>query len=240
MKPKDPLIINVNVDWRVLLILGVVTAVLALTYAAAVAQDNDAPDTNSVQVEEAVAAQHDTAVEQEESTWPPKPEGDFVPTTNYEWIPAAESEAAPLSAAEAGETTASGTVRHIYLTKANYRPNQAKSACAAGYRMASFWEIFDISNVIYDYNHPQAYVKTDSGQGPPSYWHGWVRTGYDSSGSSTTGTGNCLNWTSSSAGDYGVSVRLSRTWETAPGDIGTWDANEFTCNITGPVWCVRN
>jgi hypothetical protein len=52
------------------------------------------------------------------------------------------------------------------------------------------------------------------------------------------GTGNCLNWSSMSSGDYGVAVRLSGMWETAPGDIGPWDETSFSCNYTGPVWCV--
>jgi len=128
--------------------------------------------------------------------------------------------------------------RHVYLTKTNYATNQVRTACASGYHTASFWEIVDVSNLIYDYDHPAAYTQADSGYGPPSYWYGWVRTGYGSSSSSTTGTGNCNNWSSTSNSVYGVSVRLSRTWETAPGDIGPWDATSFTCNYTGPVWCV--
>ena len=124
------------------------------------------------------------------------------------------------------------------MTDANYFTDQALTACASGYHMASLWEILDVSNLTYDYDHPAAHTKTDSGFGPPSFWHGWVRTGQSSSGSSTTGSGNCLNWSTRSGSSNGVSVRLSRTWETAPGDIFTWDANTFACSIPGPVWCV--
>ncbi|MDX9956518.1 MAG: hypothetical protein RBT75_20645 [Anaerolineae bacterium] len=134
----------------------------------------------------------------------------------------------------------SGGGRHFYLTESVYSTNQVRTACASGYHTASLWELYDVSNLIYDYNHPAAYTKADSGYGPPAYWYGWVRTGYDSSNSSTTGTGNCNNWSSTSNTVYGVSVRLSRTWETAPGDIGPWDATSFTCDYTGPVWCVGN
>ena len=130
--------------------------------------------------------------------------------------------------------------RHFYLTDANYYPDQALTACAAGYRMASLWEILDVSNIVYDYDHPAAHTKADSGNGPPSFWNGWVRTGNASSNSDVTGTGNCLAWTSRSASDYGVSVRLSRTWVTAPGDIFTWDATTFACSFTGPVWCAKD
>jgi len=104
--------------------------------------------------------------------------------------------------------------------------------------MASLWEILDVSNLVYAYNHPDAHVQNDSGQGPPSGWYGWVRTGNWDSTSATAGTGNCNNWTSTSSGDSTVAVRLVTAWELAPGDIGTWDATSFTCNFNGPVWCV--
>jgi hypothetical protein len=105
--------------------------------------------------------------------------------------------------------------RHFYLTQLSYSANEALTACATGYHMASFWEILNVSKLVYDYDHAAALLKTDSGQGPPSGWYGWVRTGYSSSGANIAGTGNCLNWTSASASDYGVSVRLSRYWEMA-------------------------
>jgi hypothetical protein len=128
--------------------------------------------------------------------------------------------------------------RHFYVTSAVYYPDQALTACSTGYHMASLWEILDVSNLTYDYDHPAAVSKADSGFGPPSNWYGWVRTGYDSSPSSVTGTGNCNNWSSRLDTVYGVSVRLSNSWEIAPGDIFTWDATSFTCNYVGPVWCI--
>lgn len=131
-----------------------------------------------------------------------------------------------------------GAGRHFYVSSSNYPTTTVKTACASGYHMASLWELYDVSNLTYDYDHPAARTQADSGYGPPSYWYGWVRTGYNSSGDSTTGTGNCLNWSNTDSGYYGVSVRLSRTWETAPGDMGPWDATSFPCNSTGPVWCV--
>ena len=131
-----------------------------------------------------------------------------------------------------------GKEKHFYLTDLNYKSDEALTACASGYHMASLWEILDVSNLTYDYDHPAAHTKDDSGFGPPSYWYGRVRTGYSSSSSSTTGTGNCLNWSSAESDKFGLFVRLSRSWETAPGDIFTWDATSFTCATNGPVWCV--
>jgi hypothetical protein len=107
------------------------------------------------------------------------------------------------------------SARHFYLTSANYSTNQALTACAAGYHMASLWEILNVSKLVYDYDHLSAKKLDDSGWGPPSGWNGWVRTGYISSGDNIAGNGNCRNWSSVSSGDYGVSVRLSRYWEMA-------------------------
>jgi hypothetical protein len=133
-----------------------------------------------------------------------------------------------------------GNGRHVYVTTAYYFPAQALSACASPYHMASFWEIMDVSNLIYDYDHPDAATQSDSGSGPPSEYAGWVRTGYSSSGSNTAGTGNCYNWTSSSASSYGTVAKLTRQWETAPSQADLWDFGPYPCNLSGRVWCVRH
>ena len=130
--------------------------------------------------------------------------------------------------------------RGFYLTNTNYACDQVLTACARGYHTASMWELLDISTLNYHYKHPYAEVKDDSGRGAPSYWYGWVRTGYYSSNSSTAGTGNCINWTSVSGADYGVSVRLTNNWQTALGAIGPWEATAFPCYYTGPVWCISD
>ncbi len=130
--------------------------------------------------------------------------------------------------------------RHFYLTSTVYAADHMLTACATGYHEASLWEILDPSHMDYDYGHPAALSKADSGHGPPAGWNGWVRTGQDSSGSAVAGTGNCKTWTSKSGSDYGVAVRLSNSWVTAPGDISVWQANEYPCSYTGPVWCVAD
>jgi hypothetical protein len=127
---------------------------------------------------------------------------------------------------------------HFYLTNTDYAANRVLTACTAGYHMASLWEMLDVSDLIYDYSHPAAYKKADSGYGPPSGWNGWVRTGWDSAGDNVAGTGNCNNWSSTGGTVHGTAVQLSPTWETAPGDISTWNAGSFGCSLTGPVWCV--
>lgn len=130
--------------------------------------------------------------------------------------------------------------RGFYLTNTSYTGSQALTACAKGYHMASMWELMDISTLLYHYAHPYAKTKDDSGYGPPSLWYGWVRTGWDSSGSSTAGMGNCLNWTSISASDSGTIVRLSNNWATPLGSVGPWDVSTWACTGLSPVWCVSD
>lgn len=126
----------------------------------------------------------------------------------------------------------------VYITQAAYTGSQVLSACSSGFHPASFWEIMDVTNLVYDKNHPAAHTAGDSGYGPPSYWYGWVRTGEIGASPNTAGSGNCQNWTSSNAASYGAAVRLTRTWESPPAEIKPWDAVSFSCNTLGPVWCV--
>jgi hypothetical protein len=239
MKSKEEQIINLNIDGRIFIILAIIGILLILAKTIVGAQEEPPLTTNSIQEQPAENPAESNPITVPDQ--PPSQSGDLVYTTNGEWIPRDTLDLAPNKSSSAEAITASsGGGQHFYLTDANSFTDEALTACASGYHMASFWEILDVSNLTYDYDHPDAHTKDDSGFGPPSFWHGWVRTGQDSSGSTTTGTGNCLNWSSRSGANSGVSVRLSRTWETAPGDIFTWDANTFACSIPGPVWCVRD
>jgi hypothetical protein len=104
----------------------------------------------------------------------------------------------------------------FYVTSENHPTDQVLTVCASGYHMASLWEILDVSNMVYAYNHPDARVRADSGQGPPSGWYGWVRTGWFAATSATAGQGNCNNWNSTSSDDSTVAVRLVTEWEQGP------------------------
>jgi len=101
---------------------------------------------------------------------------------------AASGSQAPLDHAQAKPLAASSGLRGYYLTQSTYQGNETLTACASGYHFASLWEILDPSNLKYDTD--LGMVRDDSGQGPPSYVEGWVRTGYYSSTSSTPGYGN--------------------------------------------------
>jgi hypothetical protein len=154
------------------------------------------------------------------------------------------SKAASLSvmrAVPAGPVAASsGSSRRFYVTNSYRYGNQALTACTAGFHMASLWEILDVSNLRYAGDLPGAAIRDDSGSGPPSGMVGWVRTGYDSSGSTTVGTGNCENWGTASSLSHGTAARLTNTWETPPDPVGLWSLEQFGCDINVRVWCVED
>jgi hypothetical protein len=138
----------------------------------------------------------------------------------------------------------SSGMRGYYLTQSEYNGAEADGTdgngagvCAEGYHFASLWEIMDPSNL--KYNTPLGYTNDDSGQGPPSYVEGWVRTGYYSSTSSTPGYGNCNVWTSSSSGHYGAYAYLPPVWE-AEKDIHVWQVRYWSCPSPLSVWCVED
>lgn len=127
--------------------------------------------------------------------------------------------------------------RHVYLTRTAYLPTQAVVACADGYHMASLWEILDTSSLVYDAAHPDAMTRDDSGQGPPSFTSGWVRTGQDG-GVAIPGQANCLNWSVQFNYYSGTVIRLSHDWPGVPANIGSWVATTIPCDQPTYVWCV--
>ncbi len=144
------------------------------------------------------------------------------------------------AAASGPQASAAGStgMRRYYQTRwASYDGDTADTACASGYHMASLWEILDPSNLKYDTS--LGYQNYDSGQGPPAGSAGWVRTGGDSSNSSTAGVGNCNNWSSNSNGDYGTYASLPTDWTVAQ-DIYVWQVNTQTCDTKTLVWCVED
>lgn len=131
----------------------------------------------------------------------------------------------------------SAGMRQYYLTTATHQGGVADSACAAGYHMASLWEILDTSTL--EYNATLGVTGDDSGQGPPTVGGGWVRTGYDSSTSSTPGMGNCHAWSSSSVSDYGTGAWLEYDW-TLGQDVHVWHVGNKRCSAATSVWCVED
>jgi len=111
---------------------------------------------------------------------------------------------------------------------------------AAGYHMASMWEILDPSNLRY--NTQLGATLQDSGFGPPtaSASEAWIRTGGPASNSETIGLGNCNAWTSASHDDAGTLVRLDFPWDAAGEKISPWFASTIPCSVHVHVWCVQD
>jgi hypothetical protein len=131
------------------------------------------------------------------------------------------------------------TRKSYYLTQTTHNGSQPLTACAAGYHMASLWEIFDTSNLKYD--TALGLTTADSGLGPP-HVAGWIRTGsVTAETGNVAGIGNCNAWMSADANDFGTEVRLPVFWNfTSATDISPWDAAVIRCNAPIHVWCVQD
>jgi hypothetical protein len=150
--------------------------------------------------------------------------------------------------------------RMFYLTKSLVQGNATLTACAAGYHMASIWEIHEPA--ILKYNTTLGQTSADSGEGPPTFalqntprvLPGWVRTGYSAVNLATAdpGTANCVAWTDNSSSNTGSAVYLYEGWNTGlgkfPDNILPWfpytpnggSQAGPPCNVQLPVWCVEN
>lgn len=138
--------------------------------------------------------------------------------------------------AVASPTQAGNPIRlQYYLTKTGYVGDQALTACAPGYHMASLWEIADTSNLRY--NRTLGVTRMDSGHGPPTDT-GWIRTGSGSGFLGSPGTANCRAWTSSAWGDIGSYLFLPNNWTTNDEDILGWAVAVARCSVARSVWCV--
>ena len=145
------------------------------------------------------------------------------------------------SKAEVDAMIAAATARKsFYLTALTHQGDAALAACASGYHMASMWEIWDLSNLRYATEQPDAHTTADSGIGPPNQF-GWIRTGVISSASDIAGGGNCFAWTSSDVLDNGTAVAPVVLWSnTTPQWIGPWEAFAPLCNAFWGVWCMED
>lgn len=133
----------------------------------------------------------------------------------------------------------SGSGRHYYLTEGGETGKNADEACTSGYHMASMWEILDVSNLIYETELGDA--EDDTGEGPPTSWFGWIRTGYTSSGDSTPGKGNCRAWSNDDRDDHGTFAYLPDDWTwTGGSNIGAWKVGALRCDYAPQVWCVED
>jgi hypothetical protein len=137
-----------------------------------------------------------------------------------------------------GQGQAPFAQRTYYLTQTEHNGSQALTACAAGYHMASLWEIFDTSNL--KYNTQLGFTSSDSGFGPPNAF-GWVRTGHHSNSFASPGLTNCNAWTSFNSNHLGTIVNLEIFWDSASVTrVSPWASGTATCFTQVRVWCVQD
>jgi hypothetical protein len=129
--------------------------------------------------------------------------------------------------------------RRYYLTPGQVNGADALSECAAGFHMASLWEIRDTSSLRYDTD--LGITSPDSGKGPPAEI-GWIRTGNDNAIPDLC-MANCLYWTSADSGWHGSTLGLMSAWDLtnykAMYSWGWWGSAE-TCDELHRVWCVQD
>jgi hypothetical protein len=145
----------------------------------------------------------------------------------------------PAPASASGEQVSAVTdgMRHFYLAPAVANATLAMGACESGYHFASFWEILDTSNLVYNTALGVVPSGADSGSGPPSNLEGWVRTGYSMNNGINPGQANCLSWTGTTGN--GSTVKLPYDWA-AGGEMHVWDAGIAACGSPSYVWCVED
>jgi hypothetical protein len=150
----------------------------------------------------------------------------------------AHDDPAAFSSITAAPLQQSGVGRSYYLSPTTTVDGDvALTSCAAGYHMASLWEILDPSNMVY--NTTLGYTTDDSGDGPGTSAYGWVRTGANNYTSDSAGRSNCATWTDDSGSYYGTRINLPLTW-TAATDIGPWQVGTSICSTDIRVWCVED
>jgi hypothetical protein len=129
-----------------------------------------------------------------------------------------------------------------YLTKTTHTGGTSLTACSEGFHMASLWEIFDTSNLLY--RGDLGATQEDSGSGPPRIG-GWIRTGGEAAAvvSPPVGAANCNGYTSDGFGpESGTVAGLGTNWAdpTLVRPISPWFAFAQTCLTPLRVWCVQD
>lgn len=128
--------------------------------------------------------------------------------------------------------------RAYYLSTVEADGAGAPSACAAGFHMASLWEIHDTT--VLRYATALGTVTADSGSGPPNDEFGWIRTG-NRARAGGPGEANCEAYVTNGAGFEGSQVQLTEEWESpASGRVSPWDVSTLRCDLPSRVWCVQD
>lgn len=179
---------------------------------------------------------------------PPGPQGDAGPQ-GIQGIQGIQGEVGPAGpeGPQGPQGPAGAGRRRFYLTTTRHDGSQAPTACAAGFHMASVWEIREPG--VLDYESTLGATTADSGDGPPTApgigvappndFYGWVRSGYVAVGNSTGM--NCSAFTSNSPSFGGPVIGLY--YEIGVNNstaIAPWFWSFYNCSQTYRVWCAED
>ncbi|HTO53309.1 MAG TPA: right-handed parallel beta-helix repeat-containing protein [Myxococcota bacterium] len=124
--------------------------------------------------------------------------------------------------------------RRFYLTQTPATGGGATAQCAAGFHMASFFELESPSSLTYDREHGYAgAADNDIGFGPPAYVYGWMRLGLEPNNNAPS----CTKWTSSSNQITGTTASL---WDYPGSTASMWQLTYNNCSQPIRVWCVED
>ncbi len=142
-----------------------------------------------------------------------------------------------------GNPCRSSSRRRFYLTTGSVNGANARTACAAGFHMASIWEIRSPEDLFYDGS--LGGTRADSGEGPPAGpgAAGWARTGLQSAtdaGGTFNDMPNCAAWTSSTSGHQGTRFNLTNSGNGPAAELGPWEILLQSCSYGTSVWCVED
>ena len=146
---------------------------------------------------------------------------------------------APTFTADPAPTIVMPVEKSFYLTPDRYYPNEALTACAAGYHFASIWEIWYFSN--FTYNTELGISQRDSGLGPPALLEGWVRSGIP-----FTSDNNCRAWNSTAKRDSGIlaHINFNHLFSGAVDPLisgdSPWKVVSRECSQLNRVWCASD
>ncbi len=154
------------------------------------------------------------------------------------------------SFSNAAATKSTAPARGFYLTNDRFQGDLLApgkpAVCAAGYHMASIWEIHEPSNLRYD--TALGVTTEDSGAGPPAGLAGWARSGAYNGDNPIIQ--NCNNWTSADPATLGPGVQLPKVWVDVLGVnsvgfpymdfIAPWTPFFRECSLARRVWCVQD
>ncbi len=135
--------------------------------------------------------------------------------------------------------------RRYYLTRSPFvSASNAPTRCAAGFHMASMWELSNLAGLEFTLRPRRGSVNTpinDQGEGPTSSPSGgWIRTGGLPNDSGAAGIANCDAYETSDSESLGTTANLHPTGFGQTSGNAPWRITTHTCDFFRAVWCIED